>query len=308
MTRTSASALIAAIITTGAALLASGCAAGTVSTGTAPAGTGVPGTTALARTPAQLAAAAARRLLGDFVPPPGATRYRGEPAGDHGGLTAVGGFGTGAMAQDTSWWLVSGPGDVASYEKAHLPKGFRVSFSSGASSHGVPEQTGQAFELLPDNAPLTKQYLIVTTAPADGGKTAIRVDADVAYQPARPATERVPATARVVTVTQTSGYAGHPPAPVTITSSATVAALIAYVNALPVSTAAKDVPCPSASVELRLDFRARPGGPLLAVMGGPSACDILNVTVGGRAMVPLAGYTFNAQVLRLAGLHWKLLP
>lgn len=310
MRKTSASALIAAIITTGAALLASGCAAGTVSTGTvstgtAPTGTGVTGTTALARTPAQLAAAAARRLLGDFAPPPGSARYQRQPAGAQGALTSVGGFVSGAMVQDTGWWLASGPDDVIAYERAHLPRGFRLSFSGSGSGSGLT----QAFELLPDKAPLTKQYLIVSVAAAGGGKTAVRVDADVAYQPARPATERVPATARVVTITQTSGYPGSkPPPPVTVTRPATVAAIVAYVNGLPLSTAPRDAPCPSAAVDFRLDFRARPGGPLLAVAGGPVGCDILNFTVAGRPQPPLDGSTFNRQVTVLAGLHWTVLP
>jgi hypothetical protein len=303
MRKSSASALIAAIITTGAALLASGCAAGTTSTGTPPPGTGVTGTTALARTPAQLAAAAARRLLGDFVPPPGSVRYQRQPAGDQGALTSVGGFVSGAMVQDTGWWLASGPDDVIAYERAHLPAGFRASFSSNGSGSGLT----QAFELLPDKAPLTKQYLIISTAAAGGGKTAVRVDADVAYQPARPATERVPGTARVVTITQTSGYRGSPPRPVTVTSPATVARIVGYVNGLPVSTVPRGAPCSSAAVDFRLDFRARPGGPLLAVAGGPVGCDILNFTIAGRPQPPLDGSTFNRQVATLAGLHWTVL-
>jgi hypothetical protein len=305
MRKTSASTLIAAITTTGAALLASGCAAGTVSTGTAPPGTATTHEVALARTPAQLASAAARRLLGEFAPPPGSARYQRQPAGDHGALTSPGGFVSGAMVQDTGWWLASGPDDVIAYERAHLPRGFRASFSSSGSGSGLT----QAFELLPDKAPLTKQYLIVSIAAAGGGKTAVRVDADVAYQPARPATERVPATARVVTITQTSGYPGsQPPPPVTVTRPATVAAIVAYVNGLPLSTAPRDAPCSSAAVDFRLDFRERPGGPLLAVAGGPVGCDILNFILAGRPQPPLDGSTFNQRIAALAGLHWKLLP
>jgi hypothetical protein len=60
---------------------------------------------------------------------------------------------------------------------------------------------------------------VVEVAGVGNGQTAIRVDAQVSWQPPRPAPERVPSVTRAVTITQLPSpdpRAGRPPAPVTI--------------------------------------------------------------------------------------------
>lgn len=256
-------------------------------------------------TPAQQAATAARALLRDFVPPPGTTRHPGEPASDHGGLTAVAGVASAAMVRDTSWWLASGPDDVILYEKAHLPAGLRPSFASTGGS-----TLTQAFELLPDKAPLTGQYLLVSIAPADGGKTAVRVDAVVTYQPIRPASERVPATATEVTITLRHAFepsSGPTPAPITVTRPAVVRQLIALVDGLPLSTAPTGVPCTSGPPD-RVELAFKTGtGHVVADVQGPRECEEVSFTINGVIQPALtAPGSFVTQVIRLAGLRWRV--
>src|SRR5262249_26545098 len=71
------------------------------------------------------------------------------------------------------------------------------------------------------------------------GQTAIRADAQVSWQPPRPAAERVPTAARVVTTAELRSldpHARRPPAPVTITGPAVVRRLAALVDSLQLST------------------------------------------------------------------------
>jgi hypothetical protein len=146
---------------------------------------------------------------------------------------------------------------------------------------------------------------------AGSGQTAIRVDAQVSWQPPRPAAERVPADARAVTITQVSGpdpHAGRPPAPVTITDLGVVRRLAALVDGLGLSTIGPAVSCPMvAGDEIRLTFLARTGGPPLAVVQAPAACGTVQFSAGGKPQPALQiTDSFIAQVLKLAGLHWKI--
>ena len=96
----------------------------------------------------------------------------------------------------------------------------------------------RTFSLAPIPGVLNARDLVVEVAGAGHGQTAIRVDAQVSWQPPRPAAERVP-SARVVTITQPPSpdpHAGRPPAPVTITDLAVVRRLAALVDSLQLST------------------------------------------------------------------------
>ena len=84
--------------------------------------------------------------------------------------------------------------------------------------------------------------------------------------------------------------------------------IIALVDSLPLSTVGT-VPCPSGGAGIKLTFRALSGAPdgppLATAQGGP--CFSLLFSVGGRQQPALqVTPTFVAQVLTIAGLHWKL--
>jgi len=158
---------------------------------------------------------------------------------------------------------------------------------------------------------LDARDLVVEVAAVGSGQTAIRVDAQVSWQPPRPALERVPSAARVVTITQLPSLGPHarrPPAPVTITGLAVVQRLAALVDSLQLSTIGPGAPCPlPAGGGIRLTFQARAGGPPLAVAQGPAACGTVQLSASGKQQPALQiTDSFITQVLMLAGLHWKV--
>jgi hypothetical protein len=289
-------------------LTATGCAATrghSVATSTGPSDTSL---TTNASSPQQRADAAAQAILRAFAPPPGATRQAAEPASARQWLDTSAGYTAAYEVRETSWWLAPGrAATIIAWETAHLPRTFTASSSAVSSGPVATTVTAQFYEVRPVPRGLVGQYLIVSVADLGGGKAAIRVDAEVGYQPSRPAGEKVPVTATVVTITAVSGYSGATaPPPATITSASVVRKLAALVNSLPLSTAPQDAPCPMIpGLVLRLTFRATAGGPPLAVAEGPGGCETLALTVAGKEW-PALGVTgpFSTQVLVIAGLRW----
>jgi hypothetical protein len=261
---------------------------------------------ASAATPGQRAVADAAAILTAFVPPPGARRLPKTPGTDGGLLkfpssTVV----STALVDDVSFWLAPGqPPAVLAWEQAHLPRRFTP------ADEGFGPTIWRMFSLPPVPGVLTDRELVVEVIAAGGGQAAIRVDAQVAWQPPRPPGERVPSSARVVTVAAvpyTAAGAGRLPAPVTVTGAAVVARLAAFVDGLRLSTIGV-ASCPAfLAPGVRLTFRARPGGPALAVAEGPASCGTVAFTVGGRQQPALqAPDGFVSRVLAIAGLPWRL--
>ena len=178
---------------------------------------------------------------------------------------------------------------------------------------------------------LNARDLVVEAAGAGNGQTAVRVDAQVSWQPPRTAAERVPSAARVVTIVRLPSldpharrppapvtlvrlpsldpHARRPPAPVTITDLAVVRRLAAHVDSLQLPTIGPDASCPAGlGGGIRLTFRARAGGPPLAVALGPAPCGTVQFSVGGKPQPALQiTDSFILQVLKLAALHWMVL-
>lgn len=122
------------------------------------------------------------------------------------------------------------------------------------------------------------------------------------------ASERIPASARVVTLSGSSGMVASvkPPAPVTITSAATVQRLAALVNGLPPYPAGLRS-CPAAfGRSVQLEFAGARGGPALAVVTVPSSgCESVHVTVDGKLQPGLDGSKGAAgKALSIAGVNW----
>jgi hypothetical protein len=135
---------------------------------------------------------------------------------------------------------------------------------------------------------------------------------------ARPASEKVPATAHAVTISMDPGLnqsgtsnrgSAASPKPVTITDPARVSALTALINDLklfPPGTYS----CPADfGGNLVLTFRASAGAPALAVATvDVSGCDGVDLTIDGKTQPALAGPGTDSapRVLKAAGLSWKL--
>ncbi len=261
---------------------------------------------ALMATPRQQAVADAAAILASFVAPPGARRLQTAPAIDGGVLKNASDFPVStALVDDTSWWLTPGqPQAVLAWEKARLPR----KFAPGDTTFGQTQS--YTFSLPPVSGVLNTRDLVVEVVSAGGGQTAIRVDAQVTWQPPRSAAERVPSAARLVTITQlpsTLPGSKRPPAPVTITDAAVTEKIAALVDELPVSTLGI-ASCPAMlGGGIELTFRAKAGGPVLAVANSAGACDTVAFTLNGRQQPALAGSaSFVPKVLKIAGLPWKV--
>jgi hypothetical protein len=254
--------------------------------------------------PRERAVTDAAAILRAFVVPPGARRLPKAPDALKVPITTV--VST-TLVDNVSFWRAPGqPQAVLTWEQAHLPR----RFTPGDADFGPPSWD-RTFSLPPIPGVLNARDLVVEVTAAGNGQTAIRVDAQVSWQPPRPASERVPAAARVVTITQLPSpdpHARRPPAPVTITDLAVVLRLAALVDSLQLSTIGPDAPCPAAfGGGIRLTFLARAGGPPLAVAQGPAACGTVQFSVGGKRQPALQiTDSFIPQVLKLAGLHWKI--
>jgi hypothetical protein len=270
----------------------------------APAGSAAAAAASVTGSPQQRAEAEARYLLGAFVPPPGARRLTRSPDALLASPTTI--LGSTSLVQRTQWWLASGqPQPLLAWEQQRLPSWLRP----GDMDFGPPSWDREwDVTSLPSGLGAD---LVVKVASAGGGQAGIRVDAQVAWQPPRPATEAVPATATVVTLAeQPSPLRGsqRPPAPVTITAPAVVRRLVALVNGLPLATNA-GLPCPAyLGYWVRLTFRTQPGGPPLATVAGPdlNECGDIDFTAAaGRPqnLLTSAG-SFLQDVFAAAGLHW----
>jgi hypothetical protein len=260
----------------------------------------------LSQSPAQLAESDAASMLAAFVPPPGAVRSAPImvlpsppelPATPDGVLR-------------TGWWYVAGqPSAELAWVRAHRPSGFSLGAWGGGSAEEFVE-----FSLPPVPGVLTQRSLIVSVAGDGPGRTAIRADAEVDWEPAKPAGERIPVTAEVVTISQVPGISmltGKPAAassrPVTVTDPAKVARIAAVVDGLPLFPPGT-WSCPSDTGKgIKLTFRAWVRGPVLAVVTGDDAgCGGVSVTVGRRSMPALwHGAQLQQQVLAIAGIRWR---
>jgi hypothetical protein len=282
-------------------LLAAGCGSVT----TAPRATGAAAVVTGAGQPAgpqQQAKAAARMMVGEFVPPPGAVRLARRPSLPSGSATVF--LDSSAQADITAYWRVPGAATaLQAWEKAHIAR----SFIAQDVIAGPPDWSTM-YTLPAVAGVLPKREMNVQFYAVGGGDTVIMAEAMVEWQPPRPATEKIPGTARVVTIATFVPGQGNP-APVTITSTAVVRRLAALVDGLPLSTVDNDVPCGSAGVALTLTFRAVAGGPQVAFTG-PGGCDYaMSVRISGKDQPSLqASSSFAGTVEKIAGLHWDLPP
>jgi hypothetical protein len=280
--------------------MVAGCAATYTTTGPVTAAS----RTATSPTPRERAVAEAAAILRAFVVPPGGQRLPKAPDA----LTVPSSIVVSTtLVDDVSFWRAPGqPQAILAWEQAHLPRRF-----TPEDADFGPPSWDRTFSLTPIPGVLNARDLVVEVAGAGYGQTVIRVDAQVSWQPPRPASERVPSAARVVTITQLPGpdpHASRPPAPVTITGLVIVRRLAALVGRLELSTIGPGASCPAPpGGGIRLTFLARADGPPLAVAQGPAACGTVQFSADGKPQPALQiTDSFIPQALKVAGLHWKV--
>jgi hypothetical protein len=194
-----------------------------------------PGGAQLAPSPGERAVADADAILASVAVPTGARKLSAAPAVEQGALkTPDEAPETPDLVDKAEWWVAPGaPPSVLAWEAKHLSRRFSSSGTSTGSGPGF-RMWSRSFTLPAILAVLDSRELVVTVV-QDGDKTAILVDAEVAWQPARPASETVPAAAQAVTISMDLGLntgGRKPPNPVTITDPAKVRNLKALINGL----------------------------------------------------------------------------
>jgi hypothetical protein len=302
-----------------AAIALSGCgsvhAQGADPTGKPTGSTGIPVTSAKSParpSPKQRAVADADAILASFAVPKGARKLSAAPTVEKGVLkTAPQMPSSPDLVDNAEWWIAPGaPQSVLAWEAKHVSH----RFSTAGSGHGYGPgfATWSQVFALPDIPAVLDSRELVVEVVQDGDKTVIRVDAQVTWQPARPATEKVPAAAKAVTIAMKLGLnqgGRKPPKPVTITDRAKVSALKALINGLALFPLGM-YSCPADfGAGLVLTFRAGPRTPALAVaavtLGG---CGGVGLTIGGKSQPTLAGPGTDSgpAILKTAGLSWKI--
>jgi hypothetical protein len=259
---------------------------------------------ATSQTPRQRAEKAAAGILASFVVPPGGRRLAAPPHVPGGGLSTPGIYvGATWEVHLTAFWEAPGnPLAVLAWERAHLPHRF---ITGGLDTGQAPWNEG--FRLGPEGV-LIGRELDVDVASAGGGQTGIRLDAWVAWLPPRWASSMIPPTARTATIADLDNDSAPNRLPVTITDPATVRKLADLIDGLRWSPIPADTLCPApgSPPHLSLTFRARPGGPVLAVAQTDQDCHTVALTVRGEQQPALANDdALDGQILKLAVLPQK---
>jgi hypothetical protein len=277
-------------------------------------GTQPAGQLAIARSappgPHQRAVADAARIIASFPVPPGAVRSGRAPAPALGAPPQW--PATPDLVTVTQWWTAPGkPRAVLAWVAAHVPAGF-TSAGQGSEGRGsAGDAWYDVFDLPAVPDVLTQRSLLVEVT-SDGARTAVRADAQVSWQPPRPASERIPPGATVVTLTLVpgSGPGRKRPAepPVTITDPVKVARIAAVVDGLSLYPPG-EFSCPADfGSGIRLTFRASGNGPVLAlVTGDDTGCQGVSVVIDGKSQPRLAGAaSLRRDVLAIAGVRWPV--
>lgn len=254
----------------------------------------------------------ADQLLAGVVLPAGVMPVAQEPAGDAHQLAVpiVAAFFAAEIDRHAFWTTSASPDAVITSFRSHLPAGAKLVVSASAG-----ETAGAAYALgIRRRFVIGPEQLIVEAVTLSNGLSGIRVDSQVRYVAPRPASERVPAAARLVQITK-ADTRDRVLLSLVVTRRPVVRRLARLVDGLPFSggTLGAAYSCPySGDPTDTFIFRARPGGPVLAKVresaylpADPSPCAMTTLTIRGHKLSPLLdGGTLLEQASKL--LHVKL--
>lgn len=298
-------------------------ACGTVSAANGP-GARTPATSPAGQTggavpPQQQARTDAATILAAFVPPPGATRLSKPPGGVGGKLSHPDGYSIDPdVVYAATLWQIPGmtPKQALAWEKAHLPSRFKLTLQAGEevappSRIILPKDPYHyaSYGFTPPAGKVDFGQMTVGAASTLAGQTYIRVQAMVAWQPPRPATEKVPAAARVITITAQPDWNDphNIPAPVTISDPAKVSRIVSLLDGLNIDPGGVHGCLMMSGQGITLTFRPSAGGPVLATAHEDVPdCGAVAFTIGGRRQPALSDWgPFAQKVLDIAGVRWR---
>lgn len=215
------------------------------------------------------------------------------------------------QATKTGWWRVAGaPQAALAWIQGHPPRGSAYGGAGGLTHDGTYEMWDLQLSLPPVPGVLLGRIMVVTLAADGEGRTGIRVDAYVDWQPVKTAAEIIPASGRMVTITPVGNQAADHQ--LTVTDPAQIAQIAAAVNALPVSPPHGGMWCdlalpPGGGPRMQLTFRGSAG--VTVVTAYQDMCGQVNAVTDGKTMPDLTGAsTLIQQVMTIAGFHWSDYP
>jgi hypothetical protein len=270
-----------------------------------------------ARANRRAAQADAPLLLTKLNLPTGATSVPSQPAHDNGYLKPLplleADF---ASATAHAWWTVPGnEQSVIAAIQANPPAGATQdglgssgNFKTGTSeldfSYRWPDRAGV----------LGARLLRVTVTSIGSGLSGVLAESESVWIVPRPASERIPATTRIVQISSTVPGAADGGS-LTITRGGQVGSIVALLNRLPLVQPGV-TGCPALILPAKtitMTFRARAGGAALAVLryvdyrpweaAHSSQCEPVQLSIGGRRRAALDGGAFIRQVERIIGLN-----
>jgi len=225
--------------------------------------------------------------------PAGATESSSEPVGDEGLLAHAGAGGpdTPNVVEAHAWWIVPGSrAEVMAYVRGHPPNGSAlISWGSG-DTRGLTSFESETFAWPALPGVLSTRSLVLTAAQLPHGSTGLRADTQVVWVTPRPASERIPAGARRLSVSVTSGLKGNlaPQRPFSVASAQRIERIVALLNSLPAAQPGTRA-CPAdPGIRLRLAFyQPDAASPSAVATIDPSGCGGVQLTIGGRPQAPL---------------------
>jgi hypothetical protein len=253
-----------------------------------------------------VAVSTAQQLLSDFATPSGASRLPGAPSGAPAAATSTFVSTLPYAVTRTAWWRVTQPASaLITWVDAHPEPGLVPTWSQmqlgGPAS--VPSTTLFGF---PSSHALDGISVYVYAFTLADGSTVLRVDAEVAYAPPRPASETVPAATTLIAVPAFAEGATSSAPEVTLTDALKIAQITKVVNSLP--KAPVGVMCPmDTGAGIALVFENAQGETLADVVVGVSGCEDVQVTIGGYKEPVLGdGGQAAAKIQTILGTQWEL--
>jgi hypothetical protein len=245
---------------------------------------------------------AAAMLTDNEVPLPSGSSESSTDPPEAGSLLAHPAYGpppTPNAVDEHAWWLVPvTPAETLAYIYAHLPPGTTRSESgTGLGGPNVPENTFSGFRW-----PGSPGTLVVDAVRLANGSTALRVDAYVVWITPRAASERIPAGARLLTISvhswarRSSGPEFNRLTilrrlPSRVTSVARIEKIVTLLNELRVNQPGRRGCCllEFAGGSAQLSFYTSPNAPPLAVADINTLHSRVSLTIDGKAEPELEG-------------------
>jgi hypothetical protein len=176
------------------------------------------------------------------------------------------------------------------YIRGHPPGGSVLVSSGNGGTRGLTSVESVTFAWPAVPGVLSTRWLVLTAAQLPHGSTGLRADTQVVWVTLRPASERIPAGRRRLSVSVTSALKGNLAAqrPFSVVSAQRIEGIVALLNSLPAAQPGVRS-CPDdPGIRLRLAFyQPDAASPSAVATIDPYGCGGVQLKIGGRPQAPL---------------------